>query len=51
MQQTEAKHGRPVPVVLVTHAVEDEVVSHALEELRDRTDLLNGPSTRIRIED
>ncbi len=51
MQQPEAKHGQPVPVVLVTHAVEDEVVSHALEELRDRTDLLNGPTTRIRIED
>ncbi len=51
MQQPEAKHGQPVPVVLVTHAVEDEVVSHALDELRDRTDLLNGPTTRIRIED
>lgn len=51
MRQPEAKHGQPVPVVLVTHAVEDGVVSRALDELRERTDLLNGPTTRIRIED
>ena len=51
MQQPEAKHGQPVPVVFVTHEVKDSVVSSALEELLERTDLLNGPSTRIRIED
>ena len=51
MQQPEAKHGQPVPVVFVTHKVKDSVVSSALEELLERTDLLNGPSTRIRIED
>lgn len=51
MQQPEAKHGQPVPVVFVTHKVKDSVVSSALAELRERTDLLNGPTTRIRIED
>ena len=51
MQQPEAKHGQPVPVVFVTHEVKDSVVSSALEELLERTDILNGPSTRIRIED
>ncbi len=51
MRQPEAKHGQPVPVVFVTHKVKDSVVSSALAELRERTDLLNGPTTRIRIED
>jgi homoserine dehydrogenase len=50
LHQPEAKIGRPVPLVLVTHVAPDRVVTQALEEL-ERVGLLLGPPTRIRIED
>ena len=51
LQQPEARHGQPVPVVLVTHQVADRDLTDVLLELRIKTELLHGPTTRIRIED
>jgi homoserine dehydrogenase len=50
IHQTEAKMGKVVPVVFMTHAAADEVVSKALKDLED-AELLQQPATRIRIED
>ena len=51
MQQPEAKHGQPVPIVFLTHLVKDSVLTSALAELEEKTELIHGPTTRIRIED
>ena len=51
LQQPEAKHGKPVPVVLVTHQVPDSTLSRVLSDLHEKTELLHGPTTRLRIED
>jgi homoserine dehydrogenase len=50
LHQPEAKHGQPVPVVLVTHRTADQVVTDAFAELQ-RVGLLLGTPTRIRIEE
>ena len=51
MQQPEAKHGQPISIVFVTHQVGDRVLTSALDELAEKTSLIHGPTTRIRIED
>ena len=50
LEQPDAKAGAPVPVVIVTHQCEDRIVTEALQEL-ESGDLVDGPITRIRIQD
>jgi homoserine dehydrogenase len=50
IQQPEAKIGRPVPVVLLTHICPDRVVTETLRDL-EAARLVQGSITRIRIED
>ncbi len=50
LQQPQAMMGRPVPVIFVTHACEDRIVTRALKDLEEAR-LIEGLSTRIRIED
>ncbi len=48
--QPDAKAGRPVPVVVVTHEAVDSVVTETLSEL-EKVGLVQAPPIRIRIED
>ncbi|HLU48072.1 MAG TPA: homoserine dehydrogenase, partial [Planctomycetota bacterium] len=50
IRQPDADVGEPVPVVIVTHAVRDAVLSEALSVL-EREGLLAAPPVRLRIED
>jgi homoserine dehydrogenase len=50
IRQPDAKHGQPVPIVIVTHRVRDEVLTRAIETL-EQAGLLLAPPVRIRIEE